>query len=166
LLRDLAIGVHATAASLAFAAGAVLLITGRRAGRSRGFVVYYLSLVLMLVGLCVAIGLDWSHLHTGTRLVYLALAVVAAFMMGRAELARRLRRERSLAARRAFFGHVGFTLIALFDGLVIVAANRLGIPVGLIVAGAAVIAAIGFRVVATTKPTTASLTAVPDGAKS
>jgi hypothetical protein len=127
----LAIVVHATAGVVAFVAG-VQAVTADPAGhgRARAFPVYYWALVVMGVGLLVAVGLDWGDSDSGARVLFVVLSALAAFMVWQADRARRILDETSAKAnlRRAFVDRVGFTLIALFDGFVIVSAIDLGAP--------------------------------------
>ena len=74
-----------------------------------------------------AIALDWDNNNPIGRIVFAALAVLALGMVGRAWLARTTRPQDA-----RYIEHVGFTLIALFDGFVIITAKDLGAPVWLL----------------------------------
>lgn len=128
-MRDLLIAVHALAGVLAFVAGTEL-VRDVRAGRPppEAFGRYEIALAVVVAALVPAVLLDWPDLEAGTRAAFAALVALALVLVARAELARRLRDDRSVAARRRVVEHVGFTLVALVVGFVVVAAINLGIP--------------------------------------
>ena len=124
----LLIVLHAVTATVAFVAG--LAVIRPPADPASPLVrLWAWSLVAMLVFVAGAIAVSWGDLSGITRIVYLGLLGLGAAMVGRAWLAGRAP-ERSAA----WIHHVGFTLIALFDGFVIVAAIDLGAPPWLAVA--------------------------------
>jgi hypothetical protein len=118
--------LHAAAGVVCFAAG-VWSLPVAHAGSWR-FRVYAGSLAGMLVFLGAAIGLVWSSLTTGTRWIYLGLSVLGLYMAWRAVRAGLRLRHRNPGWRPRYLDDVGFTLIALFEGFVIVAAIDLGAP--------------------------------------
>jgi hypothetical protein len=78
--------------------------------------------------------------------IFGGLVLLGLFMVGRAAAARRLRRRAAGDWRRPSMAHVGFTLIALWEGFVIVLAIDLGAP-GWLVAVLAVLGLVaGVRV--------------------
>ncbi|HEV2528795.1 MAG TPA: hypothetical protein VGT61_10140 [Thermomicrobiales bacterium] len=114
--------LHAVAATVAFGAGLAVIRPPR--DLDSGFVrLWAWSLVAMLVFVAGAIAAHWGDLATVTRAVYLGLLGLGGVMVARAWLARRAPDQ-----HHAWIHHVGFTLIALFDGFVIVAAIDLGAP--------------------------------------
>jgi hypothetical protein len=102
-------------------------------------------LVVLVVTLVLAIVFDWRGLDTGTRVAFTLLTGLALFMLWRAERAGRLVGHTSVGARQALIGDVGFTLVALFDGFVIVSAIDLDLPVWAVVVIGAIGVIIGHR---------------------
>ncbi len=117
------IAAHAAAGMAAFAAGC-LALTHRRAY----FPVYFWSLISLVVFLAAAIAVDWAGLDIASRGLFVALTVLGGYMIWRAFQAHRLQQANSLQHRARRIDHIGFTLIALFDGFVIILALDLGAP--------------------------------------
>lgn len=117
---------HTVAGLLAFAYGCAVLrppvdVSGLR------FRVYFWSLVALVVFLVAAISSHWSDLATTPRFIYVALTGLGLFMAWQAW------RARSIPFQgERYVESVGFTLIALFDGFVIVSAIDLSAPVWLV----------------------------------
>ena len=131
------VAVHATAALVAFAAGALSIRSGRHLGAYRA------GIAVMAVALVPAVLVDWGATATVARAVFLGLLGLALVMVVRAELA-----ARRPPATAAYVHHVGFTLISLADGFAVVTAVRLGAPgwlVGLLAVG---VVLVGQRAVA------------------
>lgn len=131
--------LHAAAGVLAFVAGCLVLRppdAGPRAQRL--FQVYLVSLGSMVVFLVGAMAAHWRELGTTEQVVYGGLLLLGLFMVWRAMAAGSLLRRRGDGWRLPYMEHVGFTLIALWDGFVIVLAIDLGAP-GWLVAALAVL---------------------------
>jgi hypothetical protein len=78
--------------------------------------------------LIAVIAIDWPHLDTSTRLVYSGLLLLDFYMLWRAWRALvRLRRQDPAWLSR-YVDDIGFMLISLFDGFVIVLAIDLHAP--------------------------------------
>jgi hypothetical protein len=97
------------------------------------FRVYLGALWLMVLCLIAVVAVDWTTLDRTSRAVFGGLTLFALYIGGRGWSARRLLHRRPPGWAGAFVEDVGFTLIALFDGFVIVAALDLGAPVWLVV---------------------------------
>lgn len=97
----------------------------------------------MVLCLVAVVALDWAGLDRGSRIVCGALTLFALFIGWRGWHARRLLRDRPLGRADAYVEDVGFTLIALFDGFVIVSALDLGAPVWLVVLAAVLAGGVG-----------------------
>ncbi|MEV0268324.1 hypothetical protein AB0H43_06055 [Hamadaea sp. NPDC050747] len=145
-MHDVLIVLHAAAGVIAFVLGVMALYATPQ--RSWSFAAYAVSLAAMAIFLLIVVATDWPDLDGSARGVYAGLLVLAAYMLYRCWRAwQRLRRQGS-GQRGAYADDIGFTLISLFDGFVIVAAIDLDAPVWLVVviaiAGvAAGIAAVG-----------------------
>lgn len=125
------VSVHAVAATVAFAAGLAALPAGRLVR------VHLAAVVLMAGALLPAVLVDWATTPAGARAAFAALAVLAVVVVVRAFLAVRGRPQLTGGPTVSYLGHLGFSLIALADGFVVVAALRAGLP-GPAVAGLAV----------------------------
>ena len=136
MLDTVLITVHATAATIAFAAGVLSAPTGRFLG------VYRVAMAVMAAALVPAVLVDWSTTDPTARLVFAGLIGLAAVMVTRAELAGRRPPARTGGPTVGYLEHIGFTLISLADGFVVVAAIRGGAPgwaVGLLAVGVVVV---------------------------
>jgi hypothetical protein len=94
----------------------------------RFFRVYLGALVTMMLFMVSAIAVAWPGLGRSERLVYTGLAVLGAYMLVRAVRARGLLSRRGPGWLPRYLDDIGFTLISLFDGFVIVSAIDLGAP--------------------------------------
>ncbi len=128
MLHTTFIVLHALAGTAAFAAGCVAL------RRGRGFPVYLWSMIAMAVFLVAAVVSEWNLLDSTTRAVFAAFVVLAGFMLWRAGRARSLRPTPSAGPSVAYFEHIGFTLVALFDAFVVVSVLNAGAPGWLVAA--------------------------------
>jgi hypothetical protein len=126
MVHDMFVAAHAAAGLLALVAGGVALRRGRL------FDVYLAALAGMGVFLVLALAVSWTDTDPAARVLFTALAVLAAVMVRRAVLARR---DRPTAAgpSEGYLGHVGFTLVGLSDGFAVVAVLNAGAPGWLVV---------------------------------
>lgn len=137
MLHTVFITVHALAATLAFVAGVLAVPAGRF------LTIYRAALVVMTAALVPALLVSWNTIDAVARTVFTGLLVLAAGMIVRAELAGRMSPVRTGGPVAAYLEHVGFTLIALADGFVVVAAIRAGAPGWLTGAVAVGVVAVG-----------------------
>jgi uncharacterized membrane protein len=129
MLHTTMIALHAAAGVAAFVAGCLALFPPNAEQRARQlFGVYLVSLGLMIVFLLAAMAAHWQQLGTGEQAIFGGLVLLGLYMGWRALSARGLLRRRSGQWRQPYVEHVGFTLIALWDGFVIVLAIDLGAP--------------------------------------
>lgn len=113
-LHEILVAVHAAAATASLVAG-VVVVTRRRL-----FDLYLATLVVAVAALAGAVGVAWVGRPTETNLLFAGLVVLGLAMVRCGALARSLRAATGTASTR-FRDLVGFTLISLFDGFVIVA---------------------------------------------
>jgi len=131
MLHTVLIVLHATAAVASFGAGALSL--GLRDRDSWRFRLYFWSLLAMLLFVAGALAAHWGELDLTARLVFLGLGALGLYMVWRgAQAGARLRRQAG-DWRPRYIDDIGFTLIALFEGFVIVSAIDLGAPVWLVI---------------------------------
>lgn len=152
------ITLHAMAGVVAFGLGC-LVIRPPIAAASPRFQLYLWSMFAMTGFVILAVIAGWGGFGTPERVVFAGLSAFAMFTTWRASRARAVARSAMTQDRLAYIDHVGFTLISLFDGFVIVGAIDLGAPVWLVVAIGAAGVVIGHilvnRIKATVTPTAA-----------
>jgi hypothetical protein len=129
--HPLLIAAHATCAIAAFVLGLVV-IWQPPTRVTAAFRAYLATLSLMVLFLVAVILVDLAHLETPKRIVFLALLLLAVYMTWRGWQAAQELRQQTGNWRDAYIEDVGFTLITLFDGFVIVAALDLGAPIWLV----------------------------------
>jgi cell division protein FtsW (lipid II flippase) len=155
--------LHAAAAVGAFAVGAAAL-DPRRARSHRWTLPALVGLlVAMTVFMIGAMAAHWSDLPGGSQVVFSVLVGLAVYMVYRAVHASSLAYHEAHGREPRHVDDLGFILIALFDGFVIVAAIDLGAPVWIVIPLAVLAVVVGHRAlqryksrVATPPPTTAS----------
>jgi hypothetical protein len=119
--------LHALSATGAFIVGIALLFqsnTLRQLQLARAVVVL---LILMEVFLIIAIISHFNSLPTLKQLIFGGLAILLLYMIWRAVQAVSVLQEQP-GNQGAVIGHIGFILIALFDGFAIVSAIDLQAP--------------------------------------
>lgn len=142
--------LHASAAVVAFGAGCLAL------RRARLYAAYLWSLLGMAVFLVLAVGAGWARYDVVTRIIFSALGVLAGFMVWRGIMAGRVRPTGLGRPSAPYVEHVGFTLVGLADGFLVVTVLRMGAPgwflaatgVGVAVVGHLVLGAARDRLVA------------------
>jgi hypothetical protein len=122
VLHTVLIACHAGAGTIAFAAGCVAVT------RRTAFGVYFAAPVAVVVFLAVAVGLDWPRLGVGPRVLFAVLTALGGYVLWRGERARRLLGAGTTRQRTRYLDHIGFTLVALFDGFAIIAVITAGGP--------------------------------------
>ena len=151
-MHTIMIVLHATAAVLCFAFGVMTLLPHvTNPSRQNLFRYYFAALIAMIVFLAGAILAHLRDLGGVQRGVFGALFVLSLYMLRRGYQARE-----ALALRRdgwpaGYTDHIGFTLISLFEGFVIVLAISLGAPGWLTSAVAVLGVLVGVRVLHSVK---------------
>ena len=110
----------------------VLLITAHAACEPATFRWYLGALWAMILFLIVVVAVDWMEIDLPSRIIYGALTFFALFIGWRGWHAYQDLHGPMPAWREAYIDDVGFTLIALFDGFVIISALDLGAPLWLV----------------------------------
>lgn len=130
--HDLLISIHAIAAGLCFIAGGIVLYS-RKYRFDRGLFRFYLwSLGGMVVFLAMAMLTEWTVYSSTEQTVFTGLLGLAIYMFYRGFSARAMLTTRADGWNKASARHVGFTLISLFEGFVIVGALNAQAPVWLV----------------------------------
>ena len=111
-----------------------VLIAAHAVGSTAAFRVYLGALWLMVLFLVLVVVFDWGMLVTVSRLLFGALTALAIYVGWRGWHALQDLQRRDVGWTGSYLDDVGFTLIALFDGFVIIGALDLGASVWLVVA--------------------------------
>ena len=143
MLHNSLIIIHAAAGVASFVAGCLVLLPPAQHNSKRWlFLIYFASLMALVGFMLVVIGVDWTNLALAQRLSFSGLALLGLYTAWRAIQARQVLQRRQAEWQQKYVDHVGFTLISLFDGFVIVSAIDLQAPGWLV----AVIAVLGVAV--------------------
>jgi len=127
-LHNVLIMLHAAAAAISFFAGCFLILSLREASNERLFSLYLWSLVGMVVLLIGAMLVYWNEYSGIERIVFPMLLGLGMFMLYRAQNAGRLLKAQQNDWKLGYIEHIGFTLISLFEGFVIVTILNAGGP--------------------------------------
>jgi hypothetical protein len=140
--HNLLIFLHAAAAVISFGLGITLLLplTKWRSNLSFLSKLFIGSLALMLLFLVTVVITDWTSLDTMERVIFSGLNLLGLFMVWRAFQAYQLLETTPRSWQSKYTEHIGFDLISLFEGFVIVGALDLGAPGWLV----GLLAALGF----------------------
>ena len=146
-MHAILITLHATAAILCVAFGAATLqANATKSSRQSLFRYYLIALIAMIMFLAGAILAHVNRLDGTQRGIFLGLFVLSLYMLFRGLQARTVLFSQRDDQLGSYIHHIGFTLISLFEGFIIVAAIDLGAP-GWLTAGVAVLGVIvGSRV--------------------
>ena len=126
-LHTLSIVVHALSATGAFIIGIVLLFQRNTLRQLQLGVAFLVLLILMEVFLVIAILSHVTSLPTLTQIIFGGLAILGVYMIWRAVQAVSVLQGQN-GNQLAVIDHIGFNLIALFDGFVIISALDLHAP--------------------------------------
>ncbi|MGH3319248.1 MAG: hypothetical protein ACRDN9_03540 [Streptosporangiaceae bacterium] len=134
--------LHTTLIALHALSGVIAFLTGCLAVQRRSyFRVYFWSLASLVLSLAAAIAVSWTGLGTPMRALFVAFVALGGYMVWRAVQARRILLTSLAHPTSRYLDHLGFTLVALFDGFAVIAVFDLGAPgwlaavVGVAVAG-------------------------------
>jgi uncharacterized membrane protein len=125
--HDVLIILHAVAATISFFAGCLLIFFANYISNQRLFSLYWWSLIGMVVLLLGAILVYWIQYSNAERIIFPGLFVLGLYMLYRAKRANDLLRTRQNDWRHSYIEHIGFTLVSLFEGFIIVSGLNTGI---------------------------------------
>jgi hypothetical protein len=149
-LWHLMIILHALSGFISFGAG-TLALSPRRAKRyAWSLPAYYISLITLVIFMIGAMASHWSEMSQAEQIIFPGLTVLGLYMVYRADHARRLLTNKTYNAP-IYMNDVGFTLISLFNGFVIVGAIDLGWPFWVVVLGAIVATLVGNQIIEAAK---------------
>ena len=136
--HNILIALHAASATLSFFAGCWLIFFPRQISNTQLFAVYWWTLAGSIVLLAGAILSYWTEYSSIERIVFPGLFLLGIYMLYRAQSARRQLETQAKAWKHDAIEHIGFTLISLFEGFIIVSGLNTGLP-GWIVAAIAIL---------------------------
>ncbi len=145
------ITLHAVAGVAAFGVGVVVLRPDqvrRHPWLLRLLVWLLVALVVFMVG---AMAAHWTELDSATQVVFSGLVGLGCYMLWRGMRARAATGPAAAGLRLGTVDDIGFLLISLVDGFVIVAALDLGAPPWAVAGLAVAAVVIGHRAVERTK---------------
>ena len=140
-LHTISVVVHALSATGALITGIVLLFQRDTLRQLQLVVALVVLLILMEVFLVIAILSHVTSLPAITQIIFLGLAILGLYMIWRAVQAVSVLQDQN-GNQLAVIDHIGFNLIALFDGFAIIIALDLHAPgwlVAVIAVGAVVV---------------------------
>ena len=143
-LHNVLIILHAASATIAFFAGGLLIFSPTYRLNPRLFSLYWWTLVSMVVLLAGAIVAYWTEYSSIERSIFPALLGLGIYMLYSARNADHLHRAAQNNWEHGYIESIGFTIISLFEGFIIVGGLNSGIP-GWLVAVAAVLGVIAGR---------------------
>jgi hypothetical protein len=130
--------LHAATATLAFIAGCLLIFSPRYFSSRSLFYLYLWSLIAMALLLAGAIYVYWREYSDVEQVIFPGLLGLSLFMLFRAWGAGVVFATQQKNWKLGYLEHIGFTLISLFEGFVIVGGLDIGLP-GWLVAMVAVL---------------------------
>lgn len=136
--------VHTTLITLHAGTGLLAFVAGCLAIQRRTHLdTYVWSLAACIAFVVAAVAVDWSGLDAASRALFAALSALGAFVVWRGAQARRIAASSRAQRSTRELDHLGFTLVALLDAFVVIAALDLGAPGLLVVVVAVAVAAMG-----------------------
>jgi hypothetical protein len=131
-IHNFLIILHAAAATISFFAGCFLILSARNPLTQRWFNLYWWTLAGMVILLAAAILVYWGEYSSTERVIFPGLFFLGLYMLHRARSANRLLSVQQNDWRQGYIEHIGFTLISLFEGFIIVSGLNSGLPVWLV----------------------------------
>lgn len=127
-IHGILIALHSAAATMAFLAGCLLISSQAYSTNQTVFRVYLWSLIGMAVLLAGAIFVYWGEYNGVERIIFPGLLGLAFFMVFRGWGAGLVLNTRQESWKLGYIEHIGFTLISLFEGFLIVSGLNAGLP--------------------------------------
>ena len=127
-LHNILIILHAISATICFFAGCFLILSLKQAANPQWFNIYWGTLIGMVTLLAGAILVYWTYYSSVERIIFPGLFVLGIYMLYRAWNANLLRKAQPNGWTQAYIEHIGFTLISLFEGFIIVSGLNSGVP--------------------------------------
>jgi uncharacterized membrane protein YfcA len=125
-IHNVLIILHAAAATICFFAGCLLVFASAQTSNQDLFGLYWWSLIGMVILLLGAIIVHWTTFSTIEHVVFPGLLILAIYMVFRARSANSLLRTQKNDWKHDYIKHIGFVLISLFEGFIIVSGLNSG----------------------------------------
>lgn len=138
------ITLHTVTATISFLAGCLLIFSPKYATNETVFNLFLWPLIGMCLTLAGAIFVNWGEYSDTERIVFPGLLGLAFFMIFRGWGAGLVLHTRPKKWKLGYVEHIGFTLISLFEGFVIVSGLNAGLP-GWLVGIIAILGLLGGR---------------------
>ena len=127
-IHNLFIALHAASGVISLFAGGLLISSPRQLANRRLFRLYAWFLIGLVVFLAGAMLVYWTEYSTTERILFPGLFGLGLFMLYRARSAHQLLGIRRWNWRQVYIEHIGFTLISLLEGFIIVTSLNSGSP--------------------------------------
>ena len=127
-LHNIFIVLHTVTAVISFLAGGLLLYSQAYATNRTLFGLYFWTLAAMAILLAGAIIVYWDEYNDTERIVFPGLLGLALFMLFRGWGAGLVLNTQQKGWKLGYVEHIGFTLISLFEGFIIVSGLNAGLP--------------------------------------
>ena len=127
-IHSVLILLHAATATIAFFAGILLIVWQAYPTNQAVFRIYLWTLIGMTILLAGAILVFWDEYTDVERIVFPALLGLSLFMVIRGWGAGLVLATRQGSWELGYIEHIGFTLISLFEGFIIVSGLNAGFP--------------------------------------
>lgn len=140
--------LHALAGLVAFVAGYLLVSAGSPVKKRWLLWVYLIAMTSLTIFLFGALVSHWTQIGVTQQIVFGGLTLLGFYVVWCAYQAWRLLNKRPAGWHNQFIDAVGFTLIALFDGFVIVGLIDVSVPTVIVVAlgiGAIIVGRVGLE---------------------
>lgn len=137
--------LHAASGVFCFISGLMLLSPKQYRKRPWILTVFLTSLIGLIIFLIGATVSHWGDLTVATRIIYTSLFGLSLYMLWRALQARHKLKLGHM--NMSYVDDIGFPLISLFNGFIIVALIDLQMPPVVVVIGAVVAAVAGGQIV-------------------
>jgi hypothetical protein len=130
MIHNTLIAIHAAGGIISFIIGVLILfpLGGGRINLRFLSMLFLGALVLMLIFLITVVVTDWPSLDNVQRAIFGGLNILGLYMIWRAFQAYQLLLTQPSGWEPKYTGHIGFNLISLFEGFVIISAIDLGAP--------------------------------------
>lgn len=128
MLHAVFIAAHAASGLVALAPG-LIQIHPHTQDVSTVFRLYLGTLWLMILFLIAVVWIDWINLDQTSRIVFGALMIFAFYVGWRGLQALQNLCSQSVGWKESYVENVGFTLIALFDGFIVIGPLDLNAPI-------------------------------------
>lgn len=127
-LHNVLIILHAVSATISFFTGSFLILSRKQLSNQWPFGIYLWTLIGMVILLASAILVYWREYSTFERIIFPGLFGLGIYMLYRARSANLLLKTQQSRWKDGYIEHIGFTLISLFEGFIIVGGLNSGFP--------------------------------------